>query len=149
MALRINATHSHEDRGLDFYETPECATRALMSIETLLLAVTDPACGKWAILKVLRDAGRDVRDYLAEPIVMNDTRIICNPPFKFAAEFIRKAISDKCQFHAWLLRTNFLESVGRLPFWREHPPSRVCIGNGAGADVNEDLVELIKEAFAI
>jgi hypothetical protein len=60
-----------------------------------------------------------IRDYLAEPVEMNGVGIIINPPFRLAEAFIRKAISDGCHYHAWLLRTNFLESVSRLALWHE------------------------------
>jgi hypothetical protein len=65
------------------------------------------------------------RDYLAEPVVMNGVGIVTNPPFRLAEKFIRKAILDGTHYHAWLLRPNFLESTGRMPLWRDHPPSRV------------------------
>jgi hypothetical protein len=46
-----------------------------------------------------------------------------------AEKFIRKAITDGYHYHDWLLRTNFLESASRLPFWRDHPPSRIWISS--------------------
>jgi hypothetical protein len=66
-------------------------------------------------------------DYLkAEP---RDVKgIITNPPFKLALEFATKAINE-VPYLALLLRTNFLESVGRLAFFREHPPSRLWISS--------------------
>jgi hypothetical protein len=70
-----------------------------------------------------------IRDYLAEPVCMVDTGIVTNPPFRLAEAFIRKAISDGCHYHAWLLRTNFLESVSRLALWRAMPPSRIWISS--------------------
>jgi hypothetical protein len=70
-----------------------------------------------------------LRDYLAEPIYMGDVGIVTNPPFRLAEAFIRKAIADGCRYHAWLLRTNFLESVSRLALWRAHPPSRIWVSS--------------------
>jgi hypothetical protein len=70
-----------------------------------------------------------IRDYLVEPIAMNGVAIVTNPPFRLAEAFIRKAIADKCHYHAWLLRTNFLESVSRMALWRDHPPSRIWISS--------------------
>ena len=115
-----------------------------MSIERLPRSIADPCVGTGAILDVLKEAGHIVhgadvmdygwpwtviRDYLAEPVLMNGVAIVTNPPFRLAEKFIRKAITDKCHFHAWLLRTNFLESVSRLALWREHPPSRIWISS--------------------
>ena len=142
--MRINSSHSYAERGDDCYFTPPEATRALLAIEKIPLSVCDPCCGNWAILDVLKEAGhfcygsdiRDfrpgftvVRDYLTEPVIMNGVAIVSNAPFRLAEQFIRKAIADKCQFHCWLLRTNFLESVSRLALWRDYPPSRVWVSS--------------------
>ena len=117
-----------------------------MRIERLPKSIADPACGNGAILDVLRDEGghivhgcdiRDygwphtvIRDYLEpEPIFMGDLGIVTNPPYRLAEAFIRKAISDGARYHAWLLRTNFLESIGRFEFFQKHPPSKVWISS--------------------
>jgi len=140
MTLRVNATHSHADRGLDAYWTPPQATRALMAIERLPQSIADPCCGSGAILDVLRDEGDHivfgadvvnygwlhcvVRDYLAEPVTMNETAIVTNPPYRLALEFIEKAHREGTQYSAWLLRLNFLESMRRKSFFEANPPSR-------------------------
>ena len=54
--------------------------------------------------------------------------IVTNPPYCLALEFIQKALRD-VPVSAWLLRTNFLESVGRLSFFRAHPPARIWISS--------------------
>jgi hypothetical protein len=117
-----------------------------MAVERLPKSIADPCCGSGAILDVLAEAGHIVfgadvvdygwhpgctviRDYLAEPVEINRVGIVTNPPYRLAEAFIRKAISDGCHYHAWLLRTNFLESVSRLALWRDHPPSRIWIGS--------------------
>jgi hypothetical protein len=56
------------------------------------------------------------------------TGIVTNPPFKLAIKFARKAL-DEVPYLALLLRANFLESTGRLPFFRTHPPSRIWISS--------------------
>jgi hypothetical protein len=144
MTLRINSTHAHADRGLDGYWTCPEAVRALTVIERLPKSIADPCCGSGAILNVLEEAGHIVhgadlidygwrgtviRDYLDEPVIMGDAGIVTNPPFRLAEEFIRKAFADGCRYHAWLLRTNFLESAGRLMLWRQYPPSRIWISS--------------------
>ena len=140
----FNGCRPRAERGLDAYFTPPEAVRALMRIENLPLSIADPCCGNGAILNVLREAGhivhgadiRDygwphtvVRDYLAEPIIMHDVGIVSNPPYMLALEFLQKAIADGAAYHAWLLRSNFLESNGRLPFFASHPPSRIWISS--------------------
>jgi hypothetical protein len=49
------------DRKNDLYETPECATRALLAVESLPQGtVWEPACGPGAIVRVPRAAGHKV-----------------------------------------------------------------------------------------
>lgn len=127
--------------------TPRQAVLALKVIERLPKSIADPCCGTGAILDVLAEAGHIVhgadlidygwkggrvtmiRDYyLAEPIEMNGVGIVTNPPYRLAEAFIPR-LADGCNYHAWLLRTNFLESVSRLALWREHPPSRIWISS--------------------
>ena len=123
----INSCRPKVERGLDAYFTPPEAVKALMHIERLPLSIADPCCGNGAILDVLKEAGHVVfgtdivnygwphtviRDYLAAPIIMGDVAIVSNPPYRLAEKFVRKA--DGCQYHAWLLRLNFLESIRRV-----------------------------------
>jgi hypothetical protein len=70
-----------------------------------------------------------IRDYLAEPVHMADVAIVSNSPFRLAERFIRKAIADGTKYHAWLLRMNFLESIGRLALWRDYPFSRLWVSS--------------------
>lgn len=143
--MLINLTHPYADRALDFYRTPPEATRALMRIETLPESIVDPCVGDGAVVDILRDEGGHlvygcdivdrgwprtiVGDYLAEPMIMNDLGIVTNPPYRAAQAFIEKAIHDGALYHAWLLRTNFLESVGRKPFFERYPPSRIWVSS--------------------
>src|SRR5262249_1702104 len=48
------------ERGLDLYETPEAATRALLHVEQFRGPIWEPACGRGAIARVLRTAGHRV-----------------------------------------------------------------------------------------
>jgi hypothetical protein len=62
------AMHPYAERGLDVYETPECAVRALLKAESLTGPIWEPACGPGAIVRVLREAGHkviatDIADY--------------------------------------------------------------------------------------
>jgi hypothetical protein len=53
--------HAHEQRGADLYETPPEATQALIdACPWLPQCLWEPACGPGAMVKVLRDSGRDV-----------------------------------------------------------------------------------------
>src|SRR5688572_2351654 len=63
--------HKHADRAEDFYETPPCATLALLNVEPLPLWVWEPAAGRGAISRVLRDRGLHVH---ASDLVAYDGR---------------------------------------------------------------------------
>jgi hypothetical protein len=56
------------ERGLDLYETPPVAVEALLRYEKLPHQIWEPAAGRGAIVRVLRNAGHaviasDVHDY--------------------------------------------------------------------------------------
>jgi hypothetical protein len=146
--MRIQSTHSHADRGLDPYFTPECATRALLEVEHDFIPhlIWEPAAGDGAIVRVLERAGYDVvyasdiadygegfdvADYLTcDAMIQDDLGIITNPPFKLAEEFVRKALlRDEVAYLALLLRTNFLEGVKRRQLFEDCPLSRVWISS--------------------
>jgi hypothetical protein len=120
------------ERGNDLYETPPEATRALLTVERLPRRIWEPACGRGAIVNVLRAANHDVlasdladygipitspgswrRDFLKERCAPEGTEcILTNPPYRDAAAFVRHAL-DLCPRVIFLLRLAFLESTGR------------------------------------
>lgn len=119
------------DRKDDLYETPPEATRALLGAESLPHRIWEPACGRGAIVKVLRDAGHEVIagdlvdwgcplstkgvDFLMEHRAPFDLdTIVTNPPYKLATEFVTHAL-DLCPRVIMLLRLAFLESERRRP----------------------------------
>ena len=121
-------------RGLDFYETPDVATIALLSAEPDLLGkfIFEPCCGRNAITRVLRSAGIsvyacDIVDYgtdgqdgqadFFETRTLPDPRInaiVSNPPYgrKLAARFVRHALTLVSDVYA-LLPLTFLELTDR------------------------------------
>jgi hypothetical protein len=119
--------HALSERALDLYETPPCATEALLRIEILPLWVWEPAGGRGAIARVLRDYGHVVissdvidcggldfvRDFLAETKMLAGCEaIVTNPPYQHANEFVAHAL-DLAPRVCLLLRLAFLESVRR------------------------------------
>jgi hypothetical protein len=125
--MRIQSSHCHAQRGLDPYFSPPEATAALLAIELgrLPQRLWEPAAGDGAIAQPLCAAGfdvvaTDIVDYLTAPLPHGVTGIITNPPYRRAVEFARKALGE-VPYLALLLRTNFLESTSRLPFFRKHP----------------------------
>lgn len=118
------------ERGDDLYETPPAVTRALCRNYCLPQRVWEPACGRGAMVAVLRDEeGLDVVatdlndhgwdgaitrvDFLMEQAAPEgvDT-IVTNPPYKLANEFARHALK-LCPHVCLFLRLAWLESMGR------------------------------------
>lgn len=118
--------HALEDRGLDFYQTPPCATRALIKAERLPHGIWEPHCGYGAIVEVLLDAGHavaatdvEMRGYPHQSHALDFLDTICtppgvdgivmNPPFAQAAIHVKHALTI-CPYVCALLRLTFLEA---------------------------------------
>jgi hypothetical protein len=113
------------ERGDGHYETPPCAVRALLKVETLPFRIWEPACGRGSIARELIAAGHDVlatdlvdygygisrRDFLFERQCDADA-IVTNAPFKLGHEFVRHALS-LCDRVYNLARFAFYESERR------------------------------------
>jgi hypothetical protein len=127
MALSHSAQsgrHAFAARGVDLYETPPEATRALLRVEQLPHRLWEPACGRGAIVRVLRKAGHDVHatdlyhhgcgisgvDFLAA--AHRDLAVVTNPPYQLAHEFVARAL-EFSPLVIMLLRLGFLESEKR------------------------------------
>lgn len=130
-AVMQQRTEPHDS--LDDFPTPPWATRALcewLRAEGLISPTEtcrEPSANRGHMVRPLREyfafvsagdihdygAGFPVRDYLtfAPPEVVGWT--ISNPPFRHAEDFIRQAIASSETGVAMLVRTAFLESVGR------------------------------------
>lgn len=132
------ARHSFADRGDDLYETPECATRALLREVCLPQRVWEPSAGRGAISRILREAGHGVVaqdlvahegadagiasgvDFLMERAAPEGVyTIVTNPPFKLADKFIRHGLSLGCDVIV-LLRLMALEGASRSDIIDRH-----------------------------
>jgi hypothetical protein len=138
--------YASSERGNDLYETPPQATRALLKVEQLPYRIWEPACGRGAIVNVLRGVGHEVvasdianygipitapgnwgRDFLLERTAPAGTgAIITNPPYRSAAAFVRHAL-DLCPRVIMLLRLAFLESTGRTDILESGRLARVYV----------------------
>jgi hypothetical protein len=127
-----NAKAAFKERGDDLYETPVEATQALLRVECLPKYLWEPACGKGAIVNVLRASGHEVvatdlvdygipitppsyyrRDFLMELAAPEGCEaIVTNPPFKLAGEFVAHGLQLVPKV-IMLLRLGFIESEGR------------------------------------
>jgi hypothetical protein len=106
--------------------------------------IWEPAAGDGAMVRPLKQAGFEVAasdiadygllgcetgvDYLVATPPRGVRGVITNPPYRLAMPFARKAIGE-VPYVALLLRTNFLESVARLSFFRRHPPARLWLSS--------------------
>jgi len=124
-----NVKSALSERGNDLYQTPASATRALLRAERLPHYLWEPACGRGAIVNVLRAAGHEClasdlidygdpthfyrRDFLMEcEAPAKCEAIITNPPYKLATEFVIHAL-NLVPLVVMLLRLAFLESERR------------------------------------
>lgn len=140
MAQRHEAVDS-----LDDFPTPPWATRALIEHvigrdQVLGRACLEPACGRGHMSSTLaeyfgsvtaRDVAAyghgDVRDFLQPTSAESFDWVITNPPFRLAEEFFSQAYPLAREGVALLVRTVFIESVGRLErVFAPHPPSEVA-----------------------
>lgn len=138
MSQRVEATDSPDD-----FPTPPWATRALLEhvigpADVKLLTCLEPACGAGHMAKVLKEHFADVRcsdahdygyatvrDYLSFPYETKAIDwVITNPPFRLAEEFVIRSLDVARVGVAMLVRTVFLESVGRYQrLFNIHPPT--------------------------
>ena len=141
MAQRIEPHDS-----LDFFPTPPWATRALcehlISVDNAI--VWDPACGDGAMARPLaeravmifasdiHDYGRGytIHDFLMPYTPLSIERahwIVTNPPFRLAEQFIQRGLAIAERGVAMLVRSVFVESVGRYEsLFRSRPPAIVA-----------------------
>lgn len=124
----------------DFYPTPPEGTRALLSVEQFDGDIWEPACGDGAISRELEAAGYTVHstdlidrgygvggvDFLLD-YQTRAANIITNPPFKFAEEFVRHALTRTTGKVAMLARLAWLEGIQRGRFFQSSPLARVWV----------------------
>lgn len=141
----------------DYYATPEIAVKKLLARETFDKYIWEPACGEGHISKALEAEGYDVistdliyRGYgEKEPLdfLKSDEKelsedIITNPPYKYALEFVEKALKSIKTGHkvAMLLKIQFLEGQGRGEFFKKNPPKTVYVfSNRIACALNGDF----------
>lgn len=124
----------------DFYPTPPEGTRALLSVEQFEGDIWEPACGDGAISRELEAAGYQVLstdlidrgygqggvDFLLD-YQTRAANIVTNPPFKFAEQFVRHALSRAERKVCILARLAWLEGIQRGRFFQSSPLARVWV----------------------
>lgn len=126
----------HKD---DAYFTPSWCVDSLIDEDVIDLSgitVLEPSAGRGHIVDRLRELGytvegRDIHDWdrgwSGHDFFAEHDRadaIITNPPFKHLNRYIKHALSRTGKL-AILARTLSVESKGRYPIWRDHPPSHI------------------------
>lgn len=137
------SSHSETERQKhDFYATDPKAIKWLLKLEDFD-NVWECACGEGHLSKVLidndihgrstdliyRGYGEGGIDFLGLEVQEWDGDIITNPPFRYAKEFVLKALSiiQKGRKAAFFLRMQFLESKDRKHLFIDFPPKKVFV----------------------
>lgn len=141
------SNHSDKERqSEDYYATEPKAAQLLLDVENFSPIIWECACGGGHLAQVLENNGYEViatdliyRDYgdkeslnfLEETLEEFEGDIITNPPYKYALEFVQKAL-DSVQIGkkvAMFLKLQFLEGKSRKKFFLENPPKVVYVSS--------------------
>lgn len=139
------SNHTEKDREVDdFYATEPKATELLVGLEKFNKDIWECACGKGDISETLVRAGYNVRstdlidrgygtgdiDFLKQKDTWNGD-IITNPPYKFALEFIYRALSliPEGNKVAMFLKIQFLEGKERKKLFISQPPKKIWVSS--------------------
>lgn len=128
----------------DYYATEPKALELLLDIETFNNNVWECACGEGHLGKVLEKRGYTVKatdliprgygvggvDFLTQNENWHGD-IITNPPYKYAQQFIEKAIDiidDGCRV-VMFLKIQFLEGKARRKMFEKYPPKVIYVSS--------------------
>lgn len=122
--VRLNST--------DFYPTPSWCYTNLDINWSLFSSAHEPCAGDHRIVNFLIEKG--VSTTYSEILEGTDflqwsnttDLIITNPPFSLAQEFIGYAI-PRANTTIMLLRLNFLASIKRYEWWKQHSPTSLFV----------------------
>lgn len=140
------SSHSEHDREVnDYYAIEPIAAKCLLELEPDLENIWECACGEghlaevfkkadklgWASDLIERGYGDKNIDFLRKEDWQWSGDIVTNPPYKFAKEFIEKAIASVqtgrkvCMF----LKLTFLEGKARKDFFENYPPKSIYVSS--------------------
>ena len=143
-ALGASSHAEHERQSDDYYATEPKATEWLCRLEQFEGRILEPSCGEGHMSEVLKAAGYEVvsrdlvdRGYGEEADVLAidnqvwDGNIVTNPPYKYAQQFVEKALSiiPEGKKVAMFLKLTFLEGKARRALFRSTPPIRVWVSS--------------------
>ena len=165
------SNHSEGERQVDdYYATEPKALELLLEKEKFFHYVWECACGGGHLSQVLKEHGYKVKssdivdrgfenteiiDFLKvqKEDVINDfpRDIITNPPYKYAKEFVEKAleISMDSTKIAMFLKLTFLEGQARRQLFEKYPPARVYVfSKRSKCGKNGDFESVVSSAVA-
>ena len=141
------SSHSDIDRQPDdYYATDPKAMELLLAEETFAPVIWECACGEGHLSKVLQEHGYQVistdliyrgfgdpepLNFLEETLEDFEGDIVTNPPYKYALDFVKKALDSIQEGHkvAMFLKLQFLEGKSRKDFFRLSPPHTVYVSS--------------------
>lgn len=128
----------------DYYATDPKAAHLLMSVEPTLSNIWECACGEKHLANVFADygvlgrasdlidrCGNEVKDFLSIDNLRWGGDIATNPPYKYAQEFVEKALSivNKGHYVCMFLKVTFLEGKRRKELFRQYPPKTIYVSS--------------------
>jgi len=140
------SSHTEEEREVnDYYATEPKAAKLLMELEPLCQDIWECACGEGHLSKVFEEAGYIVKstdlidrgfgvggvNFLSENIQHWRGDIITNPPYRYAQEFVEKALSivDRGMKVIFFLKLTFLEGKRRKKLFSKYPPKIIYVSS--------------------
>lgn len=139
------SNHSEQEREEnDFYATDPEALELLLNLEKFDKNVWECACGAGHLSEVLKERGHNVistdlvergyEDYRLDFLKFEgnwDGDIITNPPYKYAKEFVEKALEIVTDGHkvVMFLKLTFLESKKRRELFDKYPPKVIYVAS--------------------
>ena len=141
------SNHSEQDRQIDdYYATEPRAIQLLLENESFNKNIWECACGEGHISKVLISHGYSVistdlvyrgygecepLDFLEETLDGFNGDIITNPPYKYAQEFVERAIESIKTGNkvAMFLKLTFLEGKARKELFKKYPPKTIYVSS--------------------
>lgn len=144
-ALAASNHSTTERQPEDYYATEPRAAELLLENESFDGPIWECACGEKHLSNVFTNwggydvrssdlydrCGNEVFDFLSIENTHWDGNIITNPPYKYALDFVYKALQivpdgkKVCMF----LKIQFLEGKARRELFRSHPPKVVYVSS--------------------
>ncbi len=140
------SNHALEERQKeDYYATDPKAAELLLEVEPDLDNIWECACGEGHLAKVFDKAGKlkratdlidrgygNIEDFLLNKELYNNGDIVTNPPYKYAKEFVEKALEliEEGRKVCMFLKLTFLEGKARKELFKKYPPKVVYVCSG-------------------